>query len=236
MFKAIDLFSILFNATVPLSRSNKSGNPGIVLGFDDYHPETWEQSFDLLDKYNAKVTFFVTAGSVSPFMFHAQDRGHEIGYHTANHCRLPGLSKEPFFEQTISRMSLFQGAGIELTTFAYPYGAYEPWMHDELLKYYKVVRGFKRFRLYDKQEMKSGFIHSKSIDNIRHKSGTVFQWTIDKMLKAAQQQGKIVPLTSHNISGDGWGITPERLEYVLQKGQEYGIPFYRYNDLQGFAN
>ncbi|MDR2621485.1 MAG: polysaccharide deacetylase family protein, partial [Dysgonamonadaceae bacterium] len=171
MFKAIDFFSIFFNATVPLGRTKASGSPGIVLGFDDYHPETWEQYFDLLDKYNAKVTFFVVAGTVSPFMLRAQNRGHEIGFHTINHLKLTGLSRKQFFEQTVSRISLFQEAGIELTTFAYPCGAYKSWMHNELLQYYKVVRGFKRFRLYDKQDMQSGFIHSKSIDNIRHKSG-----------------------------------------------------------------
>ncbi|MDR0540683.1 MAG: polysaccharide deacetylase family protein [Dysgonamonadaceae bacterium] len=231
MAKIISLFFIIFNG-LPWGRSSRFGTPGIALGFDDYYPETWEQYFDLFDKYNAKVTFFVKAGSVSPFMLHAQNRGHEIGYHTIDHLFLSELSREQFWEQTVSRIGPFKDNGIELTSFAYPRGAYEPWMHHELLKYYKVVRGFRRFKLYAITDMKSGFIHSLSIDNIRHKSERWFRWKIDKIVKAAMIRGKIVPLTSHNISDDGWGITPERLEYVLQKAGEYGLVFYRYKDLQ----
>jgi peptidoglycan/xylan/chitin deacetylase (PgdA/CDA1 family) len=231
MFKLMPFFSIILNSSC-LGRPAKSGHSGIVLGFDDYYPDNWAHSFDLFDKYNAKVSFFVNAGSVSPFMHQAQNRGHEIGYHTIDHLRLPELSREQFLEQTVSRMKIFREEGIDLTTFAYPFGAYKPWMHDELLKYYKAVRGFRRFKLYTREEMKSGFIHSISIDNIRHTSEKGFRWTINKMLKAAKRQGKIATLTSHNISGDGWGITPERLEYVLQKCREYGLTFYRYKDLQ----
>jgi peptidoglycan/xylan/chitin deacetylase (PgdA/CDA1 family) len=231
MFKVIDLLTILFNSTFSFGRSDAE-SPGIALSFDDCYLETWEKHFDLFDKYNAKVTFFVNADTVSPFMFHAQNRGHEIAYHTSDHSYLPGLSREHFFEQTVSRISLFKEAGVELTTFAYPCGAYESWMNDELLKYYKVVRGFRRFKLYGREDMKSGFIHSKSIDNIRYKSEKWFRWQIYRMLKSAKMQGKIVPLTTHDISGDGWGITPERLEYVLQKCHEYGLTFYRYKDLQ----
>jgi peptidoglycan/xylan/chitin deacetylase (PgdA/CDA1 family) len=209
-----------------------SNTPGIVLSFDDYYPETWEQHFDLFDEYGAKVTFFVKGGSVTKFMLDAQNRGHEIGYHTVNHLHLPKLSIEQFYEETISRISIFRDAGIELTSFAYPFGEYNSWMHEELLKYYKIVRGFSKFKRYTMDEMKSGFIDSKSIDNIKYKSEIYFQSSIDNMLQSAKHYGKIITLTSHKISDDEWGITSERLEYVLNKCQEYGLTFYRYNDLQ----
>jgi hypothetical protein len=81
-------------------------------------------------------------------------------------------------------------------------------------------------------EMKSGFIDSASIDNITYRSETSFQYNINNMLRSARNYGKIIALTSHSISFDDWAITPERLEYVLQKCQEYGLTFYRYKDLQ----
>jgi peptidoglycan/xylan/chitin deacetylase (PgdA/CDA1 family) len=209
-----------------------SNTPGIVLSFDDYSPDTWEQHFDLFDKYEARVTFFVMAGSVSNFMLNAQNRGHEIGFHTINHPNLSNISREEFFEETISRISVFKEADIELTSFAYPYGENQPWMHDELLKYYKIVRGFKKFRLYTMNEMKFGFIDSASIDNIRYKSEINFRLAINNMLQSAKDYGKIITLTSHQISDDEWGITSDRLGYVLKKCQKYGLTFYRYNDLQ----
>ena len=214
--------------------SENHDNSGIVLAFDDYFPETWEPYFDLFDRYGAKVTFFVMGDSVSSFMRYAQSRGHEIGYHTIDHPHLPILPKKIFFNQTISCVEVFRDAGIELSTFAYPYGDYQSWMHEELLKYYKVVRGFNEneFMLYSKENMKFGFIDSKSIDNIKYKSDSGFKREISKMIRLAKKQGKIISLTSHRISSYIWGITPERLEYVLAKCQKQGLTFYRYKDLQ----
>jgi len=227
------LFAIILNGC-SWDNSDTRDNPGIVLAFDDYFPDTWEPHFDLFDKYGAKVTFFVTGGSVTNFMLHAQSRGHKIGYHTINHPYLSKLSRKQFFRQTISCIDIFKNAGIELSTFAYPYGDYKLWMHRKLLKHYKVVRGINvnEFRLYSKRDMKFGFIDSKSIDNVYYRSEADFKKAIDDMVKLAKEQGKIIPLTSHSISGDNWGITPERLEYVLAKCQEYGLTFYKYKDLQ----
>ena len=217
-----------------LDNSDTRDNPGIVLAFDDYFPETWEPYFDLFDRYEAKVTFFVMGNSVTQFMLHAQSRGHEIGYHTINHPHLPEISKEQFFKQTISCIDTFRDAGIDLSTFAYTYGEYKSWMHKELLQYYKVVRGFNEnnFRLYGQNDIKFGFIDAKSIDNIKYESEAAFKKAIDNMVGLAKKRGKIIALTSHRISGYIWGITPERLEYVLAKCQENELTFYRYKDLQ----
>ena len=228
--------AVIFNAC--FSDDSKVSNGGIVLSFDDYYPAAWEQHFDLFDKYKVKVTFFVQNGSVTDFMLNAQSRGHEIGYHTISHPNLRNLSIEEFFEETISRISIFKDAGIELTSFAYPYGYYHPWMHDELLEYYKIVRGFNIFELkhYTTDEMKFGFIDSISIDNIMYRLAAYnrddFYTSIDAMLKSAKENESIIVLTSHSISDNDWGITPERLEYILRKGRDYGLRFYRFKDFQ----
>lgn len=230
---SILLFLLIFCYGCSLDDSKEYGiTPGIVLSFDDYHISTWEQNFDLFDKYNAKVTFFVTGSSVTEFMLSAQERGHEIGYHTIHHFHLPQLTREEFFEEAISSVSVFKESGIELTSFAYPYGDYKPWMNDELLKYYSIIRGFNGFKRYLFDEMKSGFIISASIDNINYKSETGFRDNINDMVKSARDYGKIINFTSHSISGNDWGITPGRLEYVLKTCQEYGLTFYRYKDFQ----
>jgi hypothetical protein len=105
-------------------------------------------------------------------------------------------------------------------------------MHEELLKYYRIVRGFDNLRRYTANEMKFGFIDSASIDNIAYRSEDTFRHNINKMLKSARNYGKIIALTSHSISTDDWAITPERLEYVLYRCRKYGLTFYRYKDLQ----
>jgi peptidoglycan/xylan/chitin deacetylase (PgdA/CDA1 family) len=213
---------------------------GIVLTFDDSfydtNPNTWMRHFDLFDKYGAKAVFFVYGRSVTNFMHYAQNRGHEIGFHTITHQRLPELTREQFFRETTSPISNFRNAGIELISFAYPYGIYREWMNDELLNHYKILRGYTEiytddFRLYTKDEIKSGgFIDSVSIDNTYFRSETHFQNTIDRMLGRTKNEERIIVLTTHGINNARWGITPERLEYVLQKAQEYGLAFYRFTD------
>jgi len=213
---------------------------GILLNFDDYHPVEWANHFDLFDTYGAKVTFFIHEGDVYErrnngileFCLNAQNRGHEIGYHTLSHPHLTALTREQFFEQTVSRINVFKNAGIELTSFAFPFGTHRPWMHTELLKHYKIIRGISGYKLYTKEEMKSGFIDSESIDNTKFQSESHFQTHIDYMLKSARDADKIIVLTSHDISKRPYAITPERLEYVLSKSKEYGLTFYRFKDLQ----
>jgi peptidoglycan/xylan/chitin deacetylase (PgdA/CDA1 family) len=222
--------NVFFKNIAP-SANNGSG---IILSFDDYFPDSWKENFDLFAKYNANVTFFVQLESPTPFCFAAQTWGHEIGYHTISHPSLPTLTKERFFEETISRIDLFRNKGIELTSFAYPFGFYEEWMHNELLKYYQIVRGFGVSTFtYNISDMKYGFVYSKSIDNIIYKSEKCFQEDITKILEFAREnQNTVVLLTSHNIGTDDWGITVERLEFILKKGNELNLVFYTYKDLQ----
>jgi len=244
MYKHIYFLFFLITAAIngyTLDSGDFSKTPGIVLSFDDtfygINEKTWTQHFELFDKYDAKVTFFVNGRTVTNFMLNAQNHGHEIGFHTITHQRLPELTQQRFFWETISPIGIFRNAGIELTTFAYPYGLYREWMNDELLKYYKIVRGYTEkytddFKLYSGNEMKSGFIDALSIDKHYLWTDRHFQNTIDQIFSRAIKERKIVAITSHSINNSSWGITPERLEYVLKKGQEYGLKFYRFKDFQ----
>jgi len=210
-----------------------SCDSGIVLGFDDYSPDTWESNFDLFDAYHAKATFFVTLESPSQFCLNAQSRGHEIAYHTIHHPHLPKSTREEFFEETVSRISSFKSAGIELTTFAYPFGDYENWMNEELLNYFKVVRGYKNLQIYSKEYYLRGFIDSISIDNIKYGTDREFTDDIERMLQSIKfEPNSVIPLTSHSISSDKWGITRERLEILLKICQDMNLRVYTYKELE----
>ena len=215
---------------------------GVTLSFDDYFPVEWENHFDLFDKYNAKVTFFISNNSdVTPFMLRAQQRGHEIGFHTLGHDDLRDYTSATaaFIKATISRLDAFRNAGVELTTFAYPYGNYNAWTNTELLKSYKVLRGFDTGTYqYTIAQMKSGFVIAKSIDNYnRGTVDTTFQNDIKGWFTTTVNNSYIINLATHTISTDfnyngKWSITPARLEIVLKTGRDMGLNFYRYKDLQ----
>ena len=211
----------------------QKGDAGILLSFDDDFYNEWESYFDLFDRYNAKVTFFVL-GKYNKFSSKALERGHDIGYHTLNHLVLPNVSRQSFFIQTLSQVENFRNAKVPLVSFAYPFGLYETWMHDELLKTYKLVRGFNvSFQTYDKTAVREGFVFSRSIDNIIFKHDDDFMATVDIMLRTVKFTGKdlVLPLTTHVISDNAdWGIKPHRLEYVLKTANDLQLNFYRYSD------
>jgi len=209
---------------------------GLLLTFDDNYVETWKKNFDLLDSYNAKVTFFVQ-GEYSAFCQAALERGHDIGYHTKNHLDLRKVSREVFIREALAPVESFRKAGIPLYSFAYPYGFYNSWMHEELLKHYSVLRGYGvTFRLYDSTQIRNGFISSRALDNTLFVKDEDFMATVDIMLKTVKFIGGdlVLPLTTHDISNTAiWGIKPNRLEYLLQTANDLKLVFYTYRDLSG---
>jgi len=212
---------------------NKNNDSGIILGFDDYFPEIWLDHFSLFAKYNAKVVFYVTLSEPTPFCFEAQKIGHEIAYHTKTHPDLSKVTEEVFFEETISCINVFREKGIALKTFAYPFGVYEPCMNEKLLQHYCFVRGFGNFSIYDKSDLKNGFVDSLSIDNTTHEWDIDFEKEIVQILqKLKAKNNSVTILTSHAINTDAWAIRRDRLEFVLQKCHELELQFYTYKDFQ----
>ena len=207
---------------------------GILLSFDDDFMENWEQNFNLFDHYNARVTFFIQ-GEFCTFSNTALDRGHDVGYHSLNHLNLPKVSHEVFEIETLSKVEDFRNAGVPLTSFAYPYGLSEPWMNDELMKSFKILRGYGvTFRVYDRASIREGYSSSKALDNILFKQDKDFEATVDIMFRTIKFIGEnlILPLTTHIISDDAdWGIKPHRLRYLLQSANDLQLNYYRYKDL-----
>jgi peptidoglycan/xylan/chitin deacetylase (PgdA/CDA1 family) len=212
---------------------------GLLLSYDDDYRASWEDHYDLLDRYGARVTFFVQGsvsheggGELAAFCKEALRRGHDVGFHTVHHLNLTKVSRNAFHWETVSAAEEFAGAGIPLAAFAYPYGLSEPWMHEALLPFFGTIRGYGvKFRLYGAGEIRPGYIVSTAIDNIIYKRDDDFEREIALMLLAAKFIGGIVPLTTHDISDDAdWGIKPRRLEYLLETARDLKLRFYRYQD------
>lgn len=208
-----------------------AGQGGLLLSFDDAYMETWEQYFDLFEKYGARVTFFIQ-GNFSPFCLEAVRRGHDIGYHSLNHLDLRKQSRKRFNEETLLGAESFWQSGVTLSAFAYPYGFSEPWMHEALFGTYSVLRGYGvAFRLYDSSTISSAYIISKAVDNTIIKGEENFDRLIRVMFRTAAFLDMVLPVTSHDISDDApWGITPRRLEYLLKTAAGLRLRFYVYRD------
>jgi len=208
-------------------------NAGLLLSFDDDYTDSWERYFDLFDKYNAKVTFFVN-GKPDPFCAKALGRGHDVGYHSLNHMDLRKMSRKEFNMETVEPVLSFREAGIPVSSFAYPYGFSEPWMHDVLLRSFGALRGYGvTFRLYSESEIRRGYISSRAIDNTVIPDDKDFYRLVNIMLRTVTfiDKNLVLPLTTHDISATApWGISPRRLEFLLKTANDLGLVFYRYSD------
>lgn len=108
--------------------SNDPNIKRIALTFDDGpHPKVTEQILNLLDKYQAKATFFMLGSRVQYYPDIAKDvlaRGHEVGNHSWNHPVLTKLSIEQVSkEYTSTAGAITQAIGQGPTVFRPPYGA-----------------------------------------------------------------------------------------------------------------
>ena len=233
---------------------------GLLLSFDDAFFDTWSAAFDLFDSYGAKVTFFVQGdfqpdsvdeaeassedGSeddspralvkgAAQFCAEALEKGHCVGFHTVNHFDLRKVTREIFYAETIEAASVFLKNGIRLNALAYPFGFSEQWMRDVLAQAFPVTRGYgTNIRLYHTGIGNSGYIGSTAIDNIIYPDDAKFKNDLLRILLAAKFTGNsVVPFTTHEISDEAqWGITPERLEYLLKITRELKMKFYTYDD------
>lgn len=236
LIAGLTAFAVLLLACAGIFFAKKTeyNQKGILLAFDDYSAETWREAFDLFEKYDVHVTFFINASEPTDFCTEAAARGHEIGFHTVNHAKLTDVSREEFYAQAIAPIAVFREAGCELTSFAYPYGEYEDWMNEALLKHYQSVRGAWHYQGYYKEQVENGFIESKSIDNISFESTEDYRIQIGEMLDGlnACDNGTVASMFSHAIGAGDWCISLERLEILFQEAQKRGLKFYTFKELQ----
>ena len=209
------------------------GSAGLLLAMDDDHIKAWEENFDLFDKYGCRLTFFIQ-GEFNPFCVKALERGHDVGFHSLSHLDLRKVSQEAFQKETVAPLKSYRKEGVPLASFAFPFGFSEPWMHEILLEHFGVLRGYgTTFRLYSENQIRSGFVTSRAIDNTVIPGEEDFDRIITSMLMTVKflDDGRILSLTTHNISATAsWGISPRRLEFLLKTAVDLKLKFYRYSD------
>lgn len=209
-----------------LSLPNRSS---LLLSFDDCYLNNWLKHLSLFTDNKLKATFFVygTPSSLKSFAQTIQKSKLEFGYHTLTHKK----NLEDFCDEDNLKTEAINPA-IELhknyiyaNSFALPNGAYIPYVIDELLKYYKIVRLYdSKFKLYKPEEIgKSRVIHSCAIDNNRFSDDETFEKVLFKRLLISRISESVFPCTSHNIveslddvSDSSYTITTSRLFYIIR--------------------
>lgn len=227
------LLSVILLGSIKLFRVKKARESGILLAFDDYAEQNWRDHFDFFEKHNVHVTFFVCLDEPTAFCEEALKRGHDIGFHTSGHVDVTELTEEELQRRVIDPIETFRQGGIELTSFAYPYGNHNDELDQKLLEHFKVVRGAYLYEVHGKADLFHGYIDAFPIDNYYLADDKQYQQKIDAILKELSENvGAVTCLYSHAIDGGDWCITEAHLEYLFQRAEELGLRFYTFRELQ----
>jgi peptidoglycan/xylan/chitin deacetylase (PgdA/CDA1 family) len=121
-----------------ISRGN-TGKKYVALTFDDGPTEpTTRQILELLDRYSAKVTFFVSGVNAlehPDIIKEIIDRGHTIGNHSFNHNPFLMLGSYNYLYQEIFRaQDVLKDMGVNALAFRPPVGIISPKLSSVLIK------------------------------------------------------------------------------------------------------
>ena len=111
----------------PATPTPTVANKTIALTFDDGPGPYTEKLLDILDKYDAKATFFLIGSKVSAranTLRRMQSRGHQLGNHSWSHPELPKLSVDQIAgEIDRTNEAIRQATGVKPSILRPPYGA-----------------------------------------------------------------------------------------------------------------
>jgi hypothetical protein len=138
-----------------LAAASRAGTPpapvgGLALGFDDNAVDAWMTMRDLLARYDAHVTFFVSRYTLITDAQRAEIAqlaadGHAIEAHTVHHLHGPAYVERYgldayLHDEVLPSIEVLRGAGYPVGAFAYPFGERTAEIDDAILPHVQVLR------------------------------------------------------------------------------------------------
>ncbi len=238
--EVVKIVEVIKEVIVEVEKVDRKQKTGIVLSIDDgvSLPFLLENEY-LFDKYGAKGTYFVSGFNhgMSQDLIDLQDRGWEIGLHTQNHYNAveyvaehsAALWLQDEVKKPLKNMSLY---GLEVDSFAYPFGIHSLETDMQLKPYFKTVRGFGGSINMDYSEgfYEDGYFYfGVSVDSL-----WLYEEALFAAMETAKEKGLTLVLGMHVISEDhdtDYKISPEDLEKILSHASSIGLDFLQMRDL-----
>jgi peptidoglycan/xylan/chitin deacetylase (PgdA/CDA1 family) len=216
---------------VVFDRARKT-SPGPIASFtfDDFPRSAWTRGGPILERYGAKSTYyaagrfcglqedgleFYDAGDLHAL--HAA--GHEIGCHTFSHRPASEIAAAALAaDMERNRDFIRRATGVEMTTFAYPYGHVTLGTKRMAGRRYDACRGYRwgvNRETFDRGELLS--VHLE----LRSWSAT----DVEARVQAARRSAGWLVFVSHDVSDSPteYGTTPEMLEHALRSVRDAGF-------------
>jgi peptidoglycan/xylan/chitin deacetylase (PgdA/CDA1 family) len=209
----------------------------VAITFDDGTIDNWYQHLNLLDSLQIKATFYISfyhtfSAEQKHKLKEIERRGHEIGYHTANHANLVKEVAKNGLAQTEAKeidtdLMLMKNDGYRITNFAYPYGSHSAQLNTCLLRRFKSVRALSNQQNYYKSLVKESgerqVLYGANVDNnSRLKEDRIFS-----LMDDAREHNDCLVLVAHqiNTTSTPLKITRERLLRLSKAAAERNLTF-----------
>lgn len=130
-YKTITMSQLYDNWTKGTELPEKS----VLLTFDDGYASHFTYVKDVLDRFNAKGTFYIVQDRLFMGIENRNldgvkilhKAGQEIGVHTYSHPDFTKMTYEEIYKEVATcKIFLEDNLGIKITTFSYPFGNYNP--------------------------------------------------------------------------------------------------------------
>lgn len=114
----------------------------VVLTFDDGYTDVYNYAYPIMQKYGFVGVVYIIAGYMGGAGYMTPEQiqelashGWEVGSHSMTHAHLPAVPDRLTEEGSASRALLKSTLGVEVNTFAYPYGEIDPNVVEKIAKY-----------------------------------------------------------------------------------------------------
>lgn len=195
----------------------------VSLSFDAaWGDEDTIQILDILDKYNVKVTFFMTGGWVESYPDKVKEiyaRGHDLGNHSQNHKQMSKLDVAGQKEELLSvGTKVKELTGYDMFLFRPPYGDYNSTLITTAYgcNYYPIQWSVDSldWKDYGVDKIVERVTKNKSLDNgaiiLMHNGAKFTADALESVITSLQEQGyTLVPISQliikENFHMDGTG-------------------------------
>jgi peptidoglycan/xylan/chitin deacetylase (PgdA/CDA1 family) len=241
-------------------KSSKLSEAGIAISFDDHFINDWYALRPLFQRYNARVTFFLTCPDTLTHdeiskIKQLQEDGHEIGFHGTVHgnatVMIASLGPQKYLETELEPgLRHLAEIGIKPTSYAHPGGN-----HTDRADSILLANGFKILRDVAQAERKLfgipvyhfaprimnwiyySFDKKQIVDALMIDEGTnISEKEIRDGLKNAKETKTAIMLFGHQPlykkpENGEYGFSVTFLETILKEAQAQNLKFYTMSEL-----
>ncbi|AFM28093.1 polysaccharide deacetylase family protein [Desulfomonile tiedjei] len=157
----------------------------VTFTFDDGYLDTYTNAFRIMDTYDVEGVSLVVTGDIGDAwamtwsqLQQMQAAGWEIGSHSMTHPMLTGLTDSQLVYELSESKNLLDQYGLTGTSFAYPYGDFDPRVAEFVSRYYEDCREAWGNNGINEIPGNPYAIYNRSVDNTTTPQ-EVIQWIND---------------------------------------------------------